>query len=130
MQKILTHQRVTNWLAALAILFAALSVGMGQIFAKTADDGSLTAICTSTGMKYVKSSALSADTQPASSSSGDTTDCSYCTSNHHSIGFIDESPQFNSPDHFQPQLPSAQKIVRINDALRLPPSRAPPAPFC
>jgi hypothetical protein len=129
MQKRLTSQRLINWIAAIAILFAALSGSVGQVFAKAADDTPLTAVCTSTGMKFIPTASLDSESVPGDSRL-DANDCPYCSFNHFSVGYIQERHQF---DHSAPRQAcelATHSVALAVAVMRLPPSRAPPRAFC
>ena len=128
MQNRLIYRRFINWIAAIAILFAALSTSMGHVFAKPAVNNQLTAVCTSTGMQFIQASALDSDT-PSEENSGDPAKCSYCCSNHFAVAYFQERQQFDYSTQRQPCEFDTHRFAFAITALRLPPSRAPPQTF-
>ncbi|MCC7228350.1 MAG: DUF2946 domain-containing protein [Burkholderiaceae bacterium] len=81
----LSH-RLTAWIATLAILFGAFSPAVGHALAKASGlDGQYLAVCTSTGVQYVKLDLDSTDDQPAGIHQVQS-ECAWCFSALHAPG--------------------------------------------
>ena len=128
MSRTLAFRWLTCWAAIFAVLFTALAPGLGQAATKLGFTEQYIAICTSTGMKYVKASALG-DAQPADVTQyAESTDCSYCQgSTHSAIPISLQAPRFDTPAQNELYLESSVQLIPLHLGWRLPPPRAPPA---
>ena len=127
MLKFLTRRSNAHWIVIFTLLFAALAPGMSQAFVRSSSTSQLIAICTSTGMKYVK--APSAATGSELESSSDGTECSYCQTIQHLL-VLDQIPLLKwgkLSEHFP--LFTVLSPGRTRLEWRLPPPRAPPELF-
>ena len=128
MSQALASRWLMCWTAIFAVLFSALAPGLGQAASKLGATEQYIAICTSTGMKYVKASALG-ETEPVDvKQHPESTDCSYCQgSNHSAIPLALTAVHFNASAHSADYSDSAAQPVALDVGWRLPPPRAPPA---
>lgn len=125
MLKLMPRSHAINWIAIFAILFSALAPGMSQAFTRAEQTSQLIAICTSTGMKYVKApSAIAQDTELESSS--DSTECSYCQATQHLVCLLSNHTQRQHVAHIAFQSTPVQSPAYAALNWRLPQSRAPP----
>ena len=128
MSRTLAFRWLTCWAAIFAVLFTALAPGLGQAATKLGFTEQYIAICTSTGMKYVKASALG-DAPPADATQyAESTDCSYCQgSTHSAIPISLQATRFDTPAQNELYLESSVQLIPLHLGWRLPPPRAPPA---
>jgi hypothetical protein len=119
---------LTCWAAIFAVLFTALAPTLGHAATKLGATEQYIAVCTSTGMKYIKASALG-DAEPADvKQQTESTDCSYCQgSTHSAIPASLQASRFDVPEHATLHLQSLVQPTPLHVGWRLPPPRAPPA---
>lgn len=127
MSRTLTFRWLTCWAAIFAVLFTALAPGLGQAATKLGATEQYIAVCTSTGMKYIKASALD-DAEPVDVKQyTESTDCSYCQGGTHSaIPASLQTSRFDTPEDATRYLQSLIQPTPLHVGWRLPPPRAPP----
>ena len=128
MSKFLACRWLTCWVAIFAVLFTALAPGLGHAATKLGATEQYIAVCTSTGMKYIKASALGEAEPTAVKQHTESTDCSYCQGSGHSaipVSLIHKHS--DAPDHPTRYLQSLIQPIPLHVGWRLPPPRAPPA---
>jgi len=127
MSRSLTLRWVTCWAAIFAVLFTTLAPTLGHAATKLGATEQYIAICTSTGMKYIKAAALE-DAAPADvKQHAESTDCSYCQGSAHSAIPV----SLHDPHVVEPEYPThyRQSLIQplpLHVGWRLPPPRAPP----
>jgi len=76
------RMRVWNWIVVVAMLFGALAPALGHALPSDPSSGPrLTAVCTSTGVKFVKVDA-SEDASPERQAIASSADCPFCLIAH------------------------------------------------
>ena len=120
-------RRLTAWIATLAILFGVFSPTVSHALAKSSgQDGQYLAVCTSTGIQYVKLDLDNSDGQPVDVHRVQS-ECAWCFSTLHAIGI----PAVEHPhDFFIPgkSVTHSLDIASPDRRFSWPPSlaRAPP----
>jgi len=128
MSKFLAYRLLTSWVAIFAVLYTALAPGLGHAATKLGATEQYIAVCTSTGMKYIKASALGEAEPTDVKQHTESTDCSYCQGSAHSaipVSLIDKHS--DAPEYPTRYLQSLIQPIPLHVGWRLPPPRAPPA---
>lgn len=118
--------RLWNWIAIAAMLFGALAPGISHaLLADVSPDSQLTAVCTSTGMKFVKvdaSDGPSGDRQAAVAAA----DCPFCLVAHLPALPVEVPACLPSTVASDPPIPATGAVRTPGGALHPVQPRAPP----
>lgn len=100
--------RLSAWIVTIAILFSVFSPAVGHVLAKKSGlDGQYLAVCTSTGVQYVKLDLDPSDGQPAGMHQVES-ECAWCFSALHAAGMPEAEYQH---DFFLPGNPVCQRFA-------------------